>query len=292
MKLIGLMPVRNEEWCLGLTLRAALMWLDEIVVGLHHIEDNSAVIAGEVGREYPGRIQYVAFGDPQWSEMAHRQALLETARRRGATHVAMVDADEVLTGNLLQQVRPAILALKPGFTLQLPWLALPRSVNYYITEGTWGAGQQVSMAFKDESAAHWATRNGYDFHHRNPMGLPAGRFTQPLTAADGGIMHLQFLSERRLRAKQALYQATEVLRWPGRKKPEELAAMYGRAVYESSPKVAAAAVPASWWAPYSEWMKYLDLSEDAAPWQETTLRNLVTTYGRKHFDGLDFFGIV
>ena len=34
MKLVGIMPVRNEDWCLDLTARAALMWCDELVISL------------------------------------------------------------------------------------------------------------------------------------------------------------------------------------------------------------------------------------------------------------------
>jgi len=297
MKIIGIMPVRNEDWCLGLTLRAALMWCDEVVVLMHACTDESIHIVRQILlHEAPGRLFVGLRQEGKWEEMDHRQSLLMAARRLGATHIAIIDADEVLTGNLLderlfQSVRSQISFIQSGFTLQLPWLALPRTIDRYITEGTWGHGQQVSMAFKDQPEAHWAARNGYDFHHRNPMGLPAGRFSAPLKAHEGGIMHLQFLSERRLRAKQALYQVTEVLRWPGRKAPAELATMYGRAVYDSA-NVATLPVPAEWWAPYSHLMKYLDLSEDKEPWQETEVKRLVAEHGREKFAGLDLFGVV
>jgi hypothetical protein len=39
MKLIGLMPVRGEDWILGLSARAALMWCDELVILLHSCTD-------------------------------------------------------------------------------------------------------------------------------------------------------------------------------------------------------------------------------------------------------------
>ena len=105
------------------------------------------------------------------------------------------------------------------------------------------------------------------------------------------MMHLQFLSERRLKAKQALYQMTEVLRWPDRMNPEALAAMYGKAVYESDPLAYdSSPVPESWWAPYSHLMQYLDI--DAEPWQEAECRRLVKEFGMEMFRGLDLFGVV
>jgi hypothetical protein len=313
MKLIGLMPVRNEDWVLGLSLRAALMWCDEVAVLLHACTDRSLEIVAEINSEKSTFCRALTVPRLQtvWEEMSHRQALLEAARRKGATHIAMVDADEILTGNLLPTIRETIAAQMPGVVLQLPWLALPRVVDRYLTSGVWGPGQQVSMAFRDEPAAHWALHGGRDFHHRNPMGI--GRaFRTPYKPEHGGLMHLQFLSERRLRAKQALYKAVEVLRWPApcslegkycatqAELAERLNWMYGRAVYESDPeKYDSAPCPASWWAPYAYLMKYLDTGEsvpadhhERRTWQEIELQRLIKEHGREKFAGLDLFGVV
>src|SRR5690348_12957855 len=102
MKLIGLMPVRNEAWCLGLTLRVALMWCDEVVVFLHACTDRSFEIVREI-REEAGvdRVALSVYSNPIWNEMLHRQWMLLQARDHGATHIAIIDADEILTGDLL-----------------------------------------------------------------------------------------------------------------------------------------------------------------------------------------------
>ena len=295
MKLIGLMPVRNEDWVLGLSARAALMWCDELVVLDHACADLSWELLCGVHKESGGRCPVMATRTGlTWTEMSHRQALLTNARLRGATHIALIDADEVLTGNLLQRIRFMIEVLPEQTVLQLPWLALPRSVDRYLTEGIWGENY-VSSAFKDSPAMGWKLPpDGYDFHHRQPYVIKPGGDSEPLGFCpwntDGGLMHLQFLSERRLRAKQALYQMTEVLRWPGRKSPAELAHMYGRAVYESDPLgFANAPVPASWWEPYRHLMKHLDI--DKEPWQEAEVRRLIAEHGRERFSGLDLFGV-
>jgi hypothetical protein len=326
MRLIGLMPVRNEDWCLGLTLRAALMWCDEMVVFLHACTDRSAQIVHDVAAEFAcdsagrGRIFTMFDSDPKWSEMSHRWAMLNAARQRGATHIALIDADEVLTGNLLHGdllrpndafppllFRQYIANLPQGIILQLPWLALPRTTERYLTTGTFGKLQRVSVAFKDDPSMRWETRNGYDHHHREPMGAIGGVYT-PLKPEDGGLMHLQFLSERRLKAKQALYQMTELLRWPAPRilngvscKTQEqlakrLARMYGKAVYESDPLAYdSSPVPEDWWSPYSHLMRYLDIDGgdiDAEPWQEREVKRLVSEFGMEMFRGLDLFGVV
>src|ERR1700687_5627668 len=122
MRLIGMMCCRNEDWCLGLTLRVALMWCDEVIVCLHACTDDSLKIAREIYDEFPGRLGFFHDQDPTWNEMRHRQTLLKVARRRGATHLAITDADEILTGNLLSEVANEVArsGIRDKSLLQLP----------------------------------------------------------------------------------------------------------------------------------------------------------------------------
>jgi hypothetical protein len=309
VKLINIMPVRNEDWVLGLSLRACLMWCDEVVLLMHACTDRSWQIVRDVIAEHPNRVFVIRKDDTVWRERSDRWTMLQMARARSATHIATLDADEVLTGNLLTmnagieiQIRHLIEQLPDNTALHLPWLALPRRIDRYITSGIWGPPQQASIAFKDSSNFYWDTANkdGYDLHRRFPMLLEGEtKHAMPLTAQQGGIMHLQFLSERRLRAKQALYQMNEVLRWPfprpagmtpHLRKPEDLARMYGRAVYESDPaKCRTEPCPTSWWAAYRDIPWYFDA--DAEPWQETEVKRLIEIHGRERFAGLDLFGV-
>lgn len=301
MKLVATMPVRNEDWCLGLTLRAALKWVDAVVVGLHCCTDRSAEIVAVIGGEHPGRVVTRTFNDPTWSEMNHRQTLLEIARGADATHIAIVDADEILTGNLLQSIRWRVAMLKDGQVLQLPWVCMARGIDRYYSSGTWGTNF-VSMAFHDQPRYGWEARNGYDFHHRHPVGSTQRDVVRQLTVNDGGLMHLQFVSERRLRAKQALYLITEKLRWPGRQTNAALNAMYGKAVYDSDPgRVSTAISPLDWTEPYIEYGKldghawrndFVNITADPVEaWQETQVKRLIAEHGREAFAGLDLFGL-
>lgn len=311
MKIIAIMPVRNESWVLGLSARAVLMWADELVILDHASTDDSQRIAGEVRMEYPDRVSIWFESDPVWKEMQHRQRLLMMARERWASHVAIVDADEVLTGNLMggevwdgyapartQPIRQAFSNLPSGSVLQLPWLCLRGSINCVHTSGPWADGQNVSMGFVDEPALHWTSENrgGYDFHHRNPMGRAFVPY-RPQTSRKAGLMHLQFVSDRRLRAKQALYKATEVLRWPDREPVHMVDQRYNLAVYGqyNTPGAQLAPVPvgpapAEWWEPYQHLMEYFH--PDAQPWQEVELKRLISIHGKQRFAGLDLFGVV
>ncbi len=88
----------------------------------------------------------------------------------------------------------------------------------------------------------------------------------------------------------------ERIRWPI-KSVAEIDRMYSWAIYGDSsnagmgtPKTwSFAETPTSWWAPYAQWMRYLDL--DAKPWQETDIQRMITEYGPEPFSRLDLFGL-
>ena len=298
MKIIATMPVRNEDWVLGLSARAALMWCDELVIGLHACTDASEAIAVKVAHESKGRVTLIRYDDPVWHEMAHRQTLLETARQRGATHIAIVDADEVLTSNLLLTIRGHFEATPRHSVLQIPWLALRGSIGQVHTSGPWADGQNVSTGFVDSPQLHWAARNGYDFHHRHPMGRPCVPFL-PVSDRNAGLLHLQFVSGRRLRAKQALYKMIEVLRWPDREPVHMVDRRYNLSVYGSmvpsdgwQERQDATLSPAplnDWWGAYANLLHHFH--PHATPWQETEVWRLVEIHGRSRFAGLDLFGV-
>ena len=185
MRLVGLMPVRNEDWCLGLTLRVALEWCDEVVVLLHACTDRSEAIAYSLANA-TGRVTVMEEESDLWDEMNHRQAMLLMARmgeRPGApagpsgTHIALIDADEMLTANLRENVRGWVERLNARDLVQrrleLPLYnmredperhaaAYPR----YHANGIWG-NRVTTVAFEDSPKLGWA---GDFHHHREPMG--------------------------------------------------------------------------------------------------------------------------
>jgi hypothetical protein len=298
MKLIGLLLVRNEDWVLGVSLRALLLWCDAVVVLLHACSDLSSDIVEQVIRENDkGRVIMLREFNQDWHEMRDRQQVLEWARGAGATHLALVDADEILTGNLLPNIRDMVEQIPPRSILQLPWVCLARGIDRYYAAGYW-YNSWISCGCADASELHWSSeeRDGYDFHHREPMGAkftayrPVQQSPHPAHHG-GGLLHLQFVSERRLRAKQALYKIVEVTRWPGRDTVAVINKRYDLAVYQSDPaNIQTVTVPEEWWAPYAHLMKHLDLA--AVPWQEESCRRMITQHGRATFQGLDLFGVV
>lgn len=310
MKLVGVMPVRNEAWVLGLSARVALKWVDELLILLHACTDDSQAIIEQIGRENPGRMWMRTVEGDKWDEMQHRQMLLDRAREIDATHIAIIDADEVLTGNLIDYVKHGgmVANVPPGSCLQLPGYNLRArkwdgagepyisSLERYHGNGVWGK-RWFSVAFVDDPRLSWS---GDKFHSREPL-YPEHRRAQlkpyqPVAQGQGGVMHLWGASERRLIAKHALYKLTERLRFPDRP-VEHIDKMYSWAIKgdPTSPSWGTPdtwtyeAVPNNWWDAHADLLKYLDV--DAEPWQEAEIIRILKEHGPRKFQGLDLFGL-
>lgn len=281
------MCAKNEEWIAGLTLRAALMWHDAIVVLDNGSTDRTAEIIREVETENQDRV-FLLSEPGQWEEMRHRNSMLETARAHGATHITIVDLDEIVTGNLLPSIRQSCLLIGTDHILQLPLYNMRGSAERYHANGLWG-NRTGSIAFADDPALHWG---GDRFHHREPMGKRLAGY-QDCAQGAGGIMHLWGVSERRLIARHALYKVTERLRWP-EKDVRQIEFTYNQflkgSVGENPQNWTFAQTPPEWWAPYAHLMHHLHV--DAEPWQEEAVRDAVAEHGRERFAGLDLFGVV
>lgn len=288
MRLIAGMLCRNESWIIGLSLRAALTWSDSVIVLQHNCFDNTRDIVAAVAREYPDRVDVILSLDVNWNEMPMRQLMLKRARELGATHFSIVDADEILAGGT--PIRDYIEIMPPGRMLQLPLYNLRGTVTKYHANGIWG-NRIVSVAFRDDLRATWI---GDTFHRREPQGVSWVPL-RPVNQGQGGVMHCWGVSERRLRARHALYKLVERLRWP-EKPVAEIERMYnwaihgepGNAAYGTPATWTYNAVPPDWWKPYVRWFEYLH--EDAEPWQEKQVLRLLADHpgiGR----GLDLFDI-
>jgi len=284
MKLIALMPTRNEEWIIGLSLRVVLRWCDSVVVLQHCCTDRTAEIVAEISAEHPGRVHLIVDDNPEWAEMAQRQRMLETARSHGATHLACTDADEVLTGNLLPLVREQIDCLPKGGFMRVGMPCIWRSLTQVRRDGiVWSNRSDLCLAFADKPDLCWKKTNGYDHHHREPHGA---RHVAQMRVDVGGVMHLQWASWRRLVAKHNLYKVMERVKYPD-KSVSEIDRQYSQALDERG--LMTTKTPDEWWAPYQDLLKFVDL--DAVPWHEMECRRLIEQYGIEKFTGLNLFGV-
>jgi hypothetical protein len=280
------MPVRNEQAFVGFSARAALRWCDGLVILDHASTDRTPQILTDLKREYRDRVTLLRVDDPEWAEMRHRQTTLETARELGATHCAIVDADEVLTGDLLTWIRPEVERLEPGSLLQIPMRNMWRGLSHYRSDRSpFGSMAITTVAFGLAPNLCWQDANGYPHHHREPYG--AGRtFRVYPQQMPGGVMHLQFVQWERLVAKQVLYRMSERVRFP-HKRVEDIERMYSLSTDETGLEIAAG--DESWWEPYGDIAHHLEFF--APIWQREECKRLMAEHGPEMFAGLNLYGV-
>ncbi len=287
-KLIGLMKVRNEQWVLELSLPAALLVCDELVILDHCSTDATAQILQRFSLEYGSRLHCFKCEDPQWKEAALRQSMLEFGRSRGGTSFYSIDADELISGNLIGSLRDWINELGSAESLWLPWLALWRNLDRYRDDDSIWSKAYMAVAFRDSPEISYTDGVGdYDIHARLPGLFRQRQRRRPSDKAAGGLLHLQFANWRRLRAKHAWYKMIETARWPGRSTPEQLNWKYNRALDESG--LQCSPVPESWWHPYQDLRSKVRF--DDAPWHEKECLQLWREHGAEAFRGLELWGV-
>lgn len=284
MNLFGAMVVHNEDWVIGLTARALLLLVDELVVLNHASTDNTLAILDEINRESGNRVHVVHEPDPVFHSITFYERVVKVCKLAGATHVVLLDADELLASCMLPEARAEIEALEQNQFLETLWVPISRSLHTKDTgvRSRWKTG----FAFPVENYEYpQIPSTHYDIHwSRIPLSLngvrPVGKYSS------GGLMHLQYVDERRMKAKAVLWKMTELLRWPKRSTVEFLNSWYDAAVYdmrETSP------VPDDWWTKYAGWEKNVVIGG------ESIIERQVKELWVKHkdlFRGLNTFGIV
>lgn len=288
-RIIGLMLVRNEQWVIGASLTRALEWCDAVIVCMHRCVDLTHAIVRGITTTTPrhpetkqDRVYTMEEPAAEWDEMDVRQRMLDAARGLGATHIALVDADELLTDNLLSSIRGFFGALTPGELLNLPMVAVwKRLVKYRNDESVW-ARARLTVGFCDRADLVWQPRDGgYQHHCRAPVACEQGINSEPIPRGGGGVMHLQFANRRRLIAKHWLYAYTDHVRWPGRRNPEQLNRIYSEALMNGEEGLAD--LPSEWVRGLREdWIAF----DEPNPWQREELRAMLARHGEEAFAGI------
>ncbi len=276
MKIVATMLARNEDWIIGMALDAALRWCDEVVVLNHNSTDSTRTIAARFANGTAKVIVRDWEEGEHWREMDARQYALDEARKRGATHIAIVDADEALTHNNLGSVRGWFERLAPGECVDVPMVIPWKSLD----EQAMDIQSIITLGFMDKPGLCWKPRGEEAYHHHNrpPIGSQRGETLK----TDGGCFHFQWADFPRKTWKDRHYMMTERLRW--NYPPQEINTKYHW--YDALGKKLAP-IPAHWWGNYSKSAIRLG----GEPWYVAECKRLVAQHGAARFEGLDLYGM-
>jgi hypothetical protein len=277
MKIIGLMPVRNEEWVLSHSLASLSSFCDVILVNDQSSEDASR----EICRRFP-KVVLLESEEARVCEQA-RWELLDAARGYdGHNLLICIDADELLAPRLMERFFENHRGdLRPGTVLECMFYQLWGDAAHYRNDYTMYRPHWKQMAFVDDR------RVDYDRSERLPLHQPRVAVMDDavvLRAPELPFLHLQWLIVNRNQMKQAWYRCRELL--DGVKSAAEINRRYSIAL--PTPRVKVSPVPPEW----IEDLTFPDLAIDLeASWQERDILGWFEEYGPAHFERLEIWHI-
>ena len=233
MKIIALMPVKNEDWILRTSLSSLVGFVDEIVV----LNDGSADNTTDIVKHYGGIVLETKWGEEKHINMSRRrQFLLDEGRKRGGSHFVWLDADETFSTNFLSNAKRVISLLKPGMKLSLRWVALWKSFDKYRTNGIYG---NLYKDFIVCDSPEMSFGNKFLSEDRTPG--PSNNIIK-ISENEGVVLHFQFAAWNRNQMKQVWYRCSELIE--GSRSAKRINNAYSLTL--DDPRAKLSFVPKSW----------------------------------------------
>lgn len=262
MKIIAMLPVKNESWVLEHCLRS-LSFCDEILA----IDDNSTDSTRAILEKY----NCIILGlDTQtkigWKEFEIRSFLLSEARKRNATHLVAIDADEMFSDDFVINARATIEKLPLGEPLSLPW------VNILSTTKSYSPTVKKQFIIHDDATSLF--RKTFMHVPRVPTYHLGTVLEEP-----NAVIHFQHLNIARNAYKNVWYMMSELLKRD--RQPFRINAMYRH----NTLKVARHDILT---------LTKRDLPDprnDTAIWQRDKISEMFAEKGIKFFEPLDIWYI-
>jgi glycosyltransferase involved in cell wall biosynthesis len=204
VKIIALLPFKNEAWVLPSYLSSVSKIADEIIA----LDDNSIDRSASVLQSAGATVITKDFGSEKVVNMsARRQVLLDAGRAAGGTHFIWLDADETFSSNFISVARKVIATLKPGQKMTMRWVHPWKNTVDYLddTRSPFGRIWKDFIVCDDPSATF---TDQFLSEARTP-----GPWGEPLMVSetDGVVLHWQFADWEAMQWKQAWYRCTELI---------------------------------------------------------------------------------
>lgn len=281
MKIIGLIPFKNEEHFLPTYLSNVRPICDEIIAVDDNSTDNSRQIMEDAGvtvKDYENT-ENLKGG---WPCGLIRQHLFNYGREAGGTHFVCLDADETFTTNFVTNARDIMSQLKPGQKAHMQWLALWKSCTHFRTDYTvWSNNFKDFIVADDPSLGY---EYGYMCEGRT-IGANNAETLRGLRLELGAVLHYQFAFYNNFQLKQAWCQVGELVQ-KGPSAIDEVKSKYSIVYLDEN--VVLTEMPKEW----TEGIPLPDIPNFDPDWNEKYFmrKNLLPDIYR-HFDeyGVEYF---
>ncbi len=275
MKIITLLPTKNEDWILESFLKNASIFSDHIIIADQMSNDGS--------REIIKKFHKVVLIDNKESGHSNkvRWQLLDAARDfDGENMVFCLDADEFILPIFFQNELPHLLGkLSPGFLFEFNWVQLWKSLFRYRCDGAWQKSYKP-IAFWDDRKMDYKREFVINDHTTRVPGPGTGMVREEMFP----LLHLQFVPWERAQIKQAWYRCVELIK--GDRSPQRINNTYS--ITLDVPDTHLTPVP-------QRWLEGIELPKhlDALPptWHLQQILDWFDQYGIGFFEPLQIWHV-
>lgn len=284
MKIIVVMPVKNEEWILEKSLAAASLVADHIIVA----DQNSVDKTQEICQRFT-KVIYIENPSEKFNEEERRKILLTKAREfDGNNLIFALDADEILSADILEKnvLEDFFNSMKPGMSAQLQWIMLWKDpLRYrYDNSAEWSNNWKHFVYFDDRKMS-------FDDVKIHSSRAPKEAILNSMRFNKFRVLHYQFVDWNRMLSKNRFYEATEKTLFP-EKLAAAIAPKYKWFLREPGGGAVINDVPPQWIKPYFD--KGIDLknfSKEDFHWYDVEVLKFFRKYGLSYFKWLDIWDV-
>jgi glycosyltransferase involved in cell wall biosynthesis len=204
MKIIALLPFKNEAWALPSYISSISKIADEIIALDDSSTDNSVGVLQNAGATL---LTYDSTAEKVVNMSARRQILLEAGRKAGGTHFIWLDADETFSADFIPHAKEIITRLKPGQKLTMRWVNVWKNTTQYLDDkkSPFGYIWKDFIVF-DTPDISFSNQFLSEARTQGPYGEPL-----ILNESDGVVLHWQFARWEITQFKQARYRCLELI---------------------------------------------------------------------------------
>jgi hypothetical protein len=206
MKIILLMPTKNEDWILNSTLPSALKLVDAAIVSDQRSTDRTLEILNSFKKVT------VIENTEKFHSNKVRWSLLDKSREKFGTNnlILNLDADEYISNKLFFKNLNYIKNLPKGTSVSLPWVQLWKSnTKFRSDKGVWNPKtNKKTCVFLDDGKVSYSNELIINDHTSR---VPTENISNSVVIDKLPLIHAQFVNWDRSQAKQVLYQCRELI---------------------------------------------------------------------------------
>jgi glycosyltransferase involved in cell wall biosynthesis len=204
IKIIALLPVKNEEWVLPSYLSSVTKIADQIIALDDDSSDSSVEILESAGVTV---IKHDFQKEKIVNMSARRQVLLNAGRAAGGTHFIWLDADETFSADFIPNARELISKLQSGQKMTMRWVHLWKSTKEYVDDPSSPFGYiWKDFIVCDDGMSNFNNQFISESRTQGNLGSPL-----KVSDTEGVVLHYQFSRWDLVQYKQALYRCTELI---------------------------------------------------------------------------------